>query len=81
MVDAAALFEQFNQINVLIVGDVMIDRYLTGEVNRVSPEAPVPVVQFQRVEDRLGDRQRSAQHQSPWRYPLFVQCHRDRRRQ
>ncbi|MBK8044349.1 MAG: carbohydrate kinase [Haliscomenobacter sp.] len=54
MVDAAALFEQFNQINVLIVGDVMIDRYLTGEVNRVSPEAPVPVVQFQRSEDRLG---------------------------
>ncbi len=54
MLNAAALFEQFNQINVLIVGDVMIDRYLTGEVHRVSPEAPVPVVQFQRSEDRLG---------------------------
>lgn len=39
---------------VLIVGDVMIDRYLTGSVNRISPEAPVPVVLETSKEDRLG---------------------------
>lgn len=40
--------------NVLVVGDVMLDRYWFGEVNRISPEAPVPVVRVQSREDRLG---------------------------
>jgi D-glycero-beta-D-manno-heptose-7-phosphate kinase len=39
---------------VLVVGDVMLDRYWFGDVNRISPEAPVPVVRVQRKEDRLG---------------------------
>lgn len=39
---------------VLVVGDVMLDRYWFGEVGRISPEAPVPVVQVARSEDRLG---------------------------
>ncbi|WJF91002.1 D-glycero-beta-D-manno-heptose-7-phosphate kinase [Paraburkholderia bonniea] len=39
---------------VLIIGDVMLDRYWFGDVNRISPEAPVPVVHVQRQEDRLG---------------------------
>ena len=39
---------------VLVVGDVMLDRYWFGDVNRISPEAPVPVVHVQRQEDRLG---------------------------
>ncbi|MBC8638559.1 D-glycero-beta-D-manno-heptose-7-phosphate kinase [Caballeronia sp. EK] len=39
---------------VLIVGDVMLDRYLFGDANRISPEAPVPVVHVQRTEERLG---------------------------
>lgn len=39
---------------VLIVGDVMLDRYWFGEVSRISPEAPVPVVKVERVEERLG---------------------------
>ncbi|MBP0596068.1 D-glycero-beta-D-manno-heptose-7-phosphate kinase [Paraburkholderia sp. LEh10] len=39
---------------VLVVGDVMLDRYWFGDVNRISPEAPVPVVLVQRQEDRLG---------------------------
>ncbi len=39
---------------VLVVGDVMLDRYWFGEVNRISPEAPVPVVRVARTEDRLG---------------------------
>lgn len=39
---------------VLVVGDVMLDRYWFGEVDRISPEAPVPVVKVVRREDRLG---------------------------
>lgn len=39
---------------VLVVGDVMLDRYWFGDVNRISPEAPVPVVLAQRSEERLG---------------------------
>jgi D-glycero-beta-D-manno-heptose-7-phosphate kinase len=38
----------------LVVGDVMLDRYLFGSVDRISPEAPVPVVRVIREEDRLG---------------------------
>jgi len=43
-----------NAPRVLIVGDVMLDRYWFGEVNRISPEAPVPVVRVERREERLG---------------------------
>lgn len=44
----------FRNKKILIVGDVMVDRYLTGEVNRMSPEAPVPVVDFNTEDNRLG---------------------------
>jgi D-glycero-beta-D-manno-heptose-7-phosphate kinase len=40
--------------NVLVVGDVMLDRYWYGSVDRISPEAPVPVVRITREEDRIG---------------------------
>jgi len=39
---------------VLVVGDVMLDRYWFGDVSRISPEAPVPVVRFRNQEERLG---------------------------
>lgn len=52
--DTNNLFKAFTQTNVLVVGDVMIDRYLHGEVNRISPEAPVPVVELAHTEDRPG---------------------------
>lgn len=39
---------------ILVVGDAMLDRYLFGEVDRISPEAPVPVVRVTREEERLG---------------------------
>ncbi len=45
---------QLQQARVLVVGDVMLDRYWFGEVNRISPEAPVPVVRVERREARLG---------------------------
>ncbi len=38
----------------LVVGDVMLDRYWFGEVERISPEAPVPVVKIVRTEERPG---------------------------
>lgn len=47
-------FKSFNQLNVLIIGDVMIDAYMWGNVNRISPEAPVPVVAINKKENRLG---------------------------
>jgi rfaE bifunctional protein kinase chain/domain len=46
--------ERLASARVLVVGDVMLDRYWFGDVNRISPEAPVPVVHVQRQEDRLG---------------------------
>jgi rfaE bifunctional protein kinase chain/domain len=47
-------FKSFNKINVLIIGDVMIDAYMWGNVNRISPEAPVPIVAINKKENRLG---------------------------
>lgn len=48
------LFKQFNQLNALIIGDVMIDAYYFGKVDRISPEAPVPIVAVDKREERLG---------------------------
>jgi rfaE bifunctional protein kinase chain/domain len=48
------IFDSFSKLNVLIIGDVMIDRYLEGAVSRISPEAPVPVVRLARSDNRLG---------------------------
>ncbi|MCK3657287.1 bifunctional heptose 7-phosphate kinase/heptose 1-phosphate adenyltransferase [Pasteurellaceae bacterium Pebbles2] len=45
---------QFPQANVLVLGDVMLDRYWFGATNRISPEAPVPVVRVQQNEERAG---------------------------
>ena len=44
----------FSRARVLVVGDVMLDRYWFGDVNRISPEAPVPVVHVKRTEERPG---------------------------
>jgi rfaE bifunctional protein kinase chain/domain len=48
------LFSRFNNLTALIIGDVMIDAYYWGKVERISPEAPVPIVQVQKRENRLG---------------------------
>lgn len=47
-------FQSFDQMNVMIIGDVMIDGYVWGKVERISPEAPVPVLSVAKKEDRLG---------------------------
>ncbi len=46
--------DQIRQSQVLVVGDMMLDRYWFGDVDRISPEAPVPVVQIKRSDERLG---------------------------
>ena len=46
--------EQLAKSRVLVVGDAMIDRYWYGAVDRISPEAPVPVVRITREEERIG---------------------------
>ena len=48
------LVSAWSNARILVVGDVMLDRYWFGEVNRISPEAPVPVVRVERKEERLG---------------------------
>ena len=46
--------EQLTKARVLVVGDAMLDRYWYGAVDRISPEAPVPVVRVTRTEERVG---------------------------
>lgn len=54
MVDFGQLFQDFEQIKVGVIGDVMLDTYIWGEVERISPEAPVPIVSLHHKEQRLG---------------------------
>jgi len=49
-----AIFEGMNQLHVVVLGDVMLDNYWWGDVERISPEAPVPVVALQKRESRPG---------------------------
>ena len=51
---ASDLIARFEGVRVLVVGDVMLDRFLVGRVTRISPEAPVPVVRFQSEHVRAG---------------------------
>jgi D-beta-D-heptose 7-phosphate kinase/D-beta-D-heptose 1-phosphate adenosyltransferase len=44
----------FSDINVLCIGDVMLDRFIHGEIERISPEAPVPVIRLARAREMLG---------------------------
>lgn len=48
------LFEQFSKIKIGVIGDVMLDTYWWGHVDRISPEAPVPVVALDKKEHRIG---------------------------
>jgi D-glycero-beta-D-manno-heptose-7-phosphate kinase len=48
------LFHQFTQLKIAVIGDVMLDTYWWGKVDRISPEAPVPVVAVSKKEQRIG---------------------------
>ncbi|MCH1436786.1 MAG: bifunctional ADP-heptose synthase [Flavobacteriales bacterium] len=54
MSSIANILHQFQSKKVLVIGDAMIDAYMWGEVNRMSPEAPVPIVEINKRESRLG---------------------------
>ncbi len=51
---SAAPLPDFSRLRLLVAGDVMLDRYWFGDVSRISPEAPVPVVHVKRTEERPG---------------------------
>lgn len=48
------LLDALNSVKILVVGDVMLDQYWFGDVNRISPEAPVPIVKVNRSQIRCG---------------------------
>jgi rfaE bifunctional protein kinase chain/domain len=54
MQNSKDILNAFANLKIVVVGDVMIDAYLEGKVNRISPEAPVPIVNFTNKENRLG---------------------------
>lgn len=49
-----SVIDNFSKLKVLIIGDIMLDKYIWGETDRISPEAPVPIVLANKKEDRLG---------------------------
>lgn len=53
-IDWHNIFNDFAKIKVLIIGDAMIDSYMWGCINRQSPEAPIPIVDIEKYEKRLG---------------------------
>jgi len=48
------ILPDFSDLHMIVVGDIMIDRYISGSVKRISPEAPVPIVELENTENRLG---------------------------
>jgi len=54
MKSLSEFFERAQEFHILVAGDVMLDKYVYGKVDRISPEAPVPVLQFQYSDSRLG---------------------------
>lgn len=66
------LFQHFQSIKVGIIGDVMLDTYMWGHVERISPEAPVPVVSLDKQELRLGGAGNVALNLQALGAPVFV---------
>lgn len=56
----------YDQAGVLVVGDVMLDRYWYGPTGRISPEAPVPVVKVDQIEERPGGAANVAMNIAAW---------------
>ena len=54
MINFLQLFEKFSTLKVGVIGDVMLDSYMWGNVDRISPEAPVPIVTLKKQEQRIG---------------------------
>jgi len=54
MTEFEELFNDFNSLKIGVIGDVMLDTYIWGKVDRISPEAPVPIVSLHHKEQRIG---------------------------
>ena len=54
MTECEELFADFKSLKVGVIGDVMLDTYIWGKVDRISPEAPVPIVSLDHKEQRIG---------------------------
>lgn len=54
MTECEELFDDFKSLKVGVIGDVMLDTYIWGKVDRISPEAPVPIVSLHHKEQRIG---------------------------
>jgi rfaE bifunctional protein kinase chain/domain len=54
MTECEELFNDFNSLKIGVIGDVMLDSYIWGKVDRISPEAPVPIVSLHHKEQRIG---------------------------
>ena len=66
--------DAFKDLKALVIGDLMIDEYLWGSVERISPEAPVPVVAVERENQTLGGG--GQRHQQPCGHGRQGVCHR-----
>ena len=55
-IDYKELFKSFSSVRIGVIGDMMLDTYWWGNVERISPEAPVPVVTVNKKEYRIGGR-------------------------
>ena len=53
-IPADTLAQRFAVAKVLVVGDVMLDRYWFGDTHRISPEAPVPIAKIEKIDQRAG---------------------------
>ena len=76
------LLSRFPGRTVIVVGDLMLDHFVIGRVERISPEAPVPVVRFEQETWRLGGAANVAHNAAALgaRVALMPCCHRTRRR-
>ena len=54
MGDLDAVLDSFDRLNIMVIGDLILDQYIWGEVSRISPEAPIPVVEVVKESSSLG---------------------------
>ncbi len=67
------LFKNFENVKIAVVGDLMLDRYIWGSVNRISPEAPVPVIEVEGEDSKLGGAGNVANNiKSLGAFPLLI---------
>lgn len=65
-------YPDFSKADIIVIGDIMLDRYYWGDVERISPEAPVPVVQVTRKTQRLGGAGNVAMNLAGLKCPVFL---------